>query len=304
MTESVAWPEKTREMRNQILDSTGWNDFEFRDDVVVATYYKSATTWVQQIVAQLLFGPNPDLAVQELSLWPDLRPGLRRPAKEVKLADAETQTHRRILKTHLPLDALVFSSKARYLYVARDGRDVLWSLHHHHSNLNDMSYEGMNDLPGRVGPTIEPPPEDVHDYWREWFDGNGHPWWPFWEHIRGWWATRGLPNVMLLHFEALRRDMPGQMRRIASFLDIPIDEARWEEIVEYCSFGWMKEHADKSAPQGGVIWEGGARTFFNRGVNGRWRGVLTPEEVAEYEARAIRELGPECARWLAIGEGP
>lgn len=31
--------------------------------------------------------------------------------------------------------------------------------------------------------------------------------------------------------------------------------------------------------------------------------IPTPEEMTEYEARAVRELGPECARWLAIGEG-
>ena len=30
---------------------------------------------------------------------------------------------------------------------------------------------------------------------------------------------------------------------------------------------------------------------------------LTAAESAEYEARALAELGPECARWLATGEG-
>jgi hypothetical protein len=29
-----------------------------------------------------------------------------------------------------------------------------------------------------------------------------------------------------------------------------------------------------------------------------------PEDVAEYEARAVAELGPEAAHWLATGEGP
>gem|GEM_PF-6022275 len=29
---------------------------------------------------------------------------------------------------------------------------------------------------------------------------------------------------------------------------------------------------------------------------------LTAAEVAEYEARAQRELGPACAHWLATGE--
>jgi aryl sulfotransferase len=51
------------------------------------------------------------------------------------------------------------------------------------------------------------------------------------------------------------------------------------------------------------LWEGGGQTFIHRGVNGRWRDVLTPEDVAEYEDRAVRELGADCARWLATGEG-
>ncbi len=31
-------------------------------------------------------------------------------------------------KTHLPVDALVFSPEAKYLYIGRDGRDVIWSM--------------------------------------------------------------------------------------------------------------------------------------------------------------------------------
>jgi aryl sulfotransferase len=97
--------------------------------------------------------------------------------------------------------------------------------------------------------------------------------------------------------------MPGQMRRIAAFLDIPIDETQWEAICEYCSFEWMKQHATKSVPLGGAFWDAGAQVFIHRGVNGRWAETLTPAEAAEYEARAVQELGSECARWLATGEG-
>src|SRR5215203_6432344 len=56
--------------------------------------------------------------------------------------------------------------------------------------------------------------------------------------------------------------------------------------------------------RGGIFWDAGAQVFIHKGTNGRWADTLTPEDVAEYEARAVRELGPECARWLATGEGP
>jgi len=183
----------------------------------------------------------------------------------------EAQAHRRFLKTHLPVDALVFSPEAKYVYVGRDGRDVVWSMHNHHANANALWYEALNDTPGRVGPPIEPPPTDIRRYFREWLEGDGHPFWPFWENVRSWWEVRDLPNVLFVHFADLKRDMPKQMRRIAQFLGIPIDEARWEETVEYCSFGWMKRNATKSVPLGGAFWDAGARVFINRGQTGAGR---------------------------------
>ena len=68
------WPRKTRELHNHHFDSTIWNDFRFRDDdVVIATYAKSGTTWTQQIVGQLIFGGDPGVNVAEISPWLDLR---------------------------------------------------------------------------------------------------------------------------------------------------------------------------------------------------------------------------------------
>ena len=47
----------------------------------------------------------------------------------------------------------------------------------------------------------------------------------------------------MLHFEDLRSDMPGQIRRVAEFLGIPIDETTWPAIVEHCTFAYMKTNA-------------------------------------------------------------
>ena len=295
---ATVWPKKRRELHNHHMDSTIWNDFQFRDDdIVVATYAKSGTTWTQQIVAQLLFNGAEDMNVSEMSPWLDLRV----PLKEVKLPSVEAQQHRRFLKTHLPVDALVFSPKAKYIYIGRDGRDVIWSMYNHHANANQTFYEVLNETPGLVGPRIDRPPASIRQYFHDWLEGDGHPFWSFWENIRSWWEIRHLPNVLLLHYSSLKADMPGEIRRIADFLSIPIDEDRWPAILEHCSFEYMKAHAAQTAPLGGAIWDGGAETFIHKGTNGRWRDVLTREESTAYEALALLYLGPDCARWLATG---
>ena len=300
MTETVAgWPRKTRELQNHHMDSTLWNDFAFRDDdIIIGTYAKAGTTWTQQIVGQLIFQGDPNIAVSELSPWWDMRI-LPPEAREAVL----TQTHRRMIKTHLPADALVMNPRAKYLYVARDGRDVIWSLHNHHSNHTDFAFEMLNNFPGRVGPPLPKADPDIRRYFMTWLENDGEPYWSFWENTATWWALKDLPNVRLVHFANLKADLAGEMREIAEFLEIDVPEAKWPQVVEHCTFDWMKANADRTAPGGGMFWEGGGDTFIHKGTNGRWKDVLTPAESLAYERMAVERLGPECAHWLATGEG-
>lgn len=296
----VQYPKKVREFQCHLVDSTVWNAFEFRsDDIIIASYSKSGTTWVQQIVAQLLWKGAEHLNVAEMSPWLDCR----FPSDEEKLAVIGAQTHRRFIKSHLPVDALVFSPQAKYIYVGRDGRDILWSLYHHHLNMKPDVVQSIDAAPGRVGPPLGYAPESVLQYFRDWLAKDGYPWWPFWEHVLSWWRIKDLPNVMLLHFADLKADMPAEIRRIAAFLNIPIDESAWEAIVEHCTFDYMRTHGARSVPFSGDLWEGGAKAFLHKGINGRWRDVLPPEDVARYERTANERLGAECAHWLAHGGG-
>lgn len=291
-------PVKSQEIHNNHMDSTIWNDFAFRDnDIIIGTYAKAGTTWMQQIVSQLVFDGAEGVNVAELSPWVDMR----LPPREVKLPALEAQTHRRFMKTHLPLDAFVFRPEVKHIYIARDGRDVIWSMHHHHRSFVPEFYDMLNGVPGLVGPRLEPAVEDPRQYFLDWLDGNGFPVWCLWENVRTWWEARDLPNVMLVHFNDLKADLEGSVRRLADFLEIAPSADKWLEILEHCSFDYMKSHADICAPGGGTLFEGGGRTFINKGSNGRWRDGLTAEDSARYEAKALAELGPDCARWLKDG---
>ena len=297
--ENQTWPGKTREIQSNHFDSTVWNDFKFRDDdIIISSYAKSGTTWIQQIVAQLLFNGAEGLAVAEMSPWLDLRV----PPAEIKLQAVAAQTHRRFLKTHLPVDALVYSPQAKYIYMARDGRDVVWSMYNHHVSANEKWYAALNDSPGLVGPPMPKPVDSVRKYYLDWLEKDGYPLWPHWENVSSWWNIRHLPNLLLLHFANLKQDMEGEIRKIAGFLDLSVGELNWEAIIEHSTFDYMKAHADQSVPLGGMFWKGGAKTFIHKGQNGRWREVLTEEESRRYETMAVDKLGEECAHWLITGE--
>src|SRR6516225_9231037 len=69
----LGWPRKSREVQNCICDSTRWNGFKFRDDdIVIASYAKTGTTWTQQIVGELIFR-GAAFAVLSSSPWVDFR---------------------------------------------------------------------------------------------------------------------------------------------------------------------------------------------------------------------------------------
>lgn len=70
----IAWPRKSRDVVQYVVDSTKWDGFAFRDDdVIIATWAKSGTTLTQQIVGQLIFDGAPDVFGMAHSPWIDSR---------------------------------------------------------------------------------------------------------------------------------------------------------------------------------------------------------------------------------------
>nr|WP_246048965.1 sulfotransferase domain-containing protein [Brenneria rubrifaciens] len=200
------------------------------------------------------------------------------PDKATKLDQVESQTHRRFLKTHLPADSLVFSERAKYIYICRDGRDIVWSLYDHQSALRQEVQPTLNAAEGTAGRlrVMAPPESSIVDYFTDWLNKDGHPFWPFWESVRSWWSIRHLPNVHIVHFANLIENMPREIRRIAEFIDTTINESQWEAIIRHCSFDYMKMHAARYVPQGVGLWKEGGNAFFSKGKNARWLAEHSP----------------------------
>jgi aryl sulfotransferase len=302
---TTAGPERTREYRNHHLDSTRWDGYVARDDdIFVTTAYKAGTTWTQRILAALVLGPGPLYAhLDAISPWIDAR--FIGPI-EPMLATVDAQEHRRFIKSHLAADGLRFFPQCKYIVVGRDTRDVFMSLFNHYSGYTDFLMSLFNDA-DRPGPEFPPCPATPRELWPNWIGKGWFEWepdgWPFWSHhhhLSTWWQSRAVDNILFVHFGDLKADPKGEIQRIADFCGITVADDAWPTILTTVGLDAMREEARGEHNDMQMAFEGGADRFFFKGDNGRWRGVLTDTDLAQYDAAAAT-LDPTLRQWLEGG---
>lgn len=289
-------------------DSRRWAQYVPRpDDIIIATSAKCGTTWTQQIVSLLVFQSPEPRPIHAISPWIDHR---IRPIEDV-IAGIEAQTHRRFIKSHLAFDAMPIYDEVRYIHTARDGRDAFMSWHNHSRNYSEMvlgafDSAGMNDE--TIGAPLPRVPESPAEFFDTWLiegpDGdkrNDFSCSRFFQLEKSYWRQRARENLLMVHYNDLKADLSGEMRRIADFLGMEIPEKIWPELVEAARFETMKKNGAEILPQASMAWDKGYERFLFKGSNERWRGVLSAEQLARYEARAKAELEPGLAEWLAKG---
>ncbi len=301
-------PERRYEYIAMVTDSRRWDGFKPRDgDIIISTPPKCGTTWTQMICALLIFQTSKfERKLSDYTPWLDMP---ARPVEEI-LSEYESQTHRRFIKTHTPLDGVPYFDNATYLFVARDPRDAFFSMGNHQKNMNPEVMGKMMGGSQKRGLPLPKRSGDVLSRFRDWISASGMPeegrpleMNPL-HHAQTFWEFRHLPNIHLLHYSDMKADLDGQMRRISGLLGIPINEAIWPELVDAASFENMKENAETLAPTSGHAnqWLDKAR-FFNKGSHGQWRGVLGEAELALYRQVMNGRLEPELAHWLENGAG-
>lgn len=124
---------------------------------------------------------------------------------------------------------------------------------------------------------------------------------PFFEFETTYWRERARRNLLLVHYNDLKRDLAAEMARIADYLEIEVPAAVMPSLVEAAGFESMKRDAAVIAPNAEEIWDGGAERFVFKGTNGRWREVLTEEDLARYDTLVRQKWTPGLAAWIEGG---
>ncbi len=280
-------------------DSARWRGFDFRPgDIVISTRSKSGTTWMQMICALLVFR-TPDLPrpLAELSPWLDWSVT---PKDDVHRL-LEQQDHRRIIKTHTPLDGIPIDDRATYIVMGRDPLDVAVSLYHQSRNLDRVR---LGELTG--APAGEPVGMGLKPWLREWIAWSGDHrerldslpgvlW-----HLDDAWSRRHRSNIVLVRYDDLVADLPAEMTRIAGVLGIDADDDLVDDLAAAAGFESMKARAEVLAPDpAGVMKD--RSSFFRHGRSGSAAEVLTDADLGDYRSRAGELASADLLAWLHRG---
>ena len=302
-----ALPECSRSYITPVCDSTRWIGFKPRHgDIIVCTPPKCGTTWTQMICALLVHGstglPKP---LTQLSRWLDRH---TIPIDE-QLAELELQQHRRIIKTHTPLDGLPYYPEVSYVFCGRDPRDAFLSFIDH---LHNVSPHALSDINRRMGlPEGQEMAVNANELFALWASTGSQPWaydgapfgLPMLYMMETYWRFRHLHNILFIHYADLIHDLDAEMRRVAKFLKITIDEARWATLVEAASFNGMKDKAEETAPDADLGEWANSADFFRSARMGAWRTQLSTENKSLYDRINTERIDPEMKVWAEQGRG-
>jgi aryl sulfotransferase len=296
-----------RTVRDYLSSSLVWGDFLARGgfvpgDIVVADPFKAGTTWTQRILQQILDdGEEPAEELARSSPWLDSSWGDHERMLD-SLVEQRSERKRRVIKSHLPADAIPLAPQARYVFVGRNGKDIGISFHNYLKQFNADTMAAIDRIHAEWSgdPSHLVIPDDMQEFFDRWLATSGYGCCDLFDVVASWWKVRSEPNVLLVHYQRLKEDLRGEVVRMAQFIGIDPQPLRIEKILEHCSFEYMKSRAEQLAPFGGKHMRQ-SEAFFHKGPRRDFRTELRPEQIQRFDRIALERLGPECALWLETG---
>jgi aryl sulfotransferase len=158
----------------------------------------------------LVFQSAAPFPVQDSPPWPDFR----MPPPGVMLELAESQTHRRCLKSHSLYDPLPIYKSMKVIHVARDGRDTAMSIYYHKVNFTEEVADSASEVmlaDPKFGTSFHRIEADPARHFHEWLVGDEDPLddlgCGFWYMENSYWAARKEPEVLLVHYADMKQDL-------------------------------------------------------------------------------------------------
>ena len=164
------------------------------------------------------------------------------------------------------------------------------SLHNHFANFSADVIRRNNEVSSadeKFGDDWLPVPESAAEFFSGWVaDGGGalgDEGTSFFNVENSYWAARNENCMLLVHYNDLKADRDGEMRRIAEFLNIDIPATLWPELIAAAGFEAMKAQGEALLPHLHRAFDGGAARFLHKGTNGRWQGAVLSADLARYD---------------------
>jgi len=261
-------------------------NFKAREsDVLITTAPKAGTTWMQQILHQLRTGGDTNFdAIDDVVPWLEIqRKGQH--WSEIN-ATFEKINNPRIFKTHCTYQQTPGVNTAKIILSSRDPRDACISFYYHMMNMTEDACRMLNIKQ----------PESFNKYFDNWMEFGA-----WFRNVNSWWPYKNNHNVLWLRYEDMKADLENAIDQILKFLNWKIDNKQKIQVLEYCSFQWMKKKSDKFSHRnedGNLLFKTGS--FIRKGSVGDYKSLLSKSQEQQILDRAYKELESECIKFLKL----
>lgn len=277
------------------------NRFEIKShDIIIATYPKCGTTWMQQIILLLMRGSDTkDLDPMRDAMWLEMSAssaanGEKSSSPPMHLNDmlllphpADDQSNRRVWKTHSPVGSVPWKGGlarakevgAKIVIVSRNPKDAGVSMFHHTKNIPPFCFDGQ-----------------WHEFAPLFLAGKVEHG-SFWDWYRHWWntiarnadqelVTNDTTTFLWVHFEDLKKDLTKEIQRISIFLGLERSDEEIVKVSKRCTFRSMKNESEVRGDK--------KKNHFRSGKVNSWVDAMSPEEVTAFNENT-RLLYSECS---------